>query len=68
MSLAEEWAGRICICCLVLLLSQDNVYTAGRDMLFCLVIDTSGYTLDTIWCDAEVQEVGAHGTTSTQGE
>ena len=65
MSLAEEWAGHICICCLVLLFSQDKVYTAGRDTLFRLVIDTSGNTLDTIWSDAVVQEVGAHGTTST---
>ena len=48
-----------------LLLSQDEVYTAGRDMLFRLVIDTSGDTLDTIWSDTVVQEVGAHGTTST---
>ena len=52
----------------VLLLSQDEVYTAGRDKLFRLVIDTSGDTLDTIWSDAVVQEVGAHGTTSPQGE
>ena len=64
----EGGAGRICICCLVLLLPQDKVYTAGRDTLFRLVIDASGYTLDTIWSDAVVQEVGAHGTTSTQGE
>ena len=48
-----------------LLLPQDEVYTAGRDMLFRLVIDTSGDTLDTIWSDTVVQEVGAHGTTST---